>query len=614
MNGRRLGLPSALLLSAACLLCYANGLTGEFSYDDKAIVRDNPRIRSPDQIEEIFRTEYFGRTKGTGTSYRPVLLVSYALQWWIHGASAVPYHVVNVAFHVLTTLLLAMLLLRLEVPRALVLATALLFAVHPIHSEAVTSVVGRGETQAAALTLGYLLLALRAAEKRSGRAASLAASLSFYLLAALTKESAVAAPALFALCLAWRARGGLLSRLKAAASRGALVYAGSASVLGFVFLLRRAVLGGAIKSDRTGIFTLENPLAPLSPVGRVLNAGLLLVRYLGRMTFPLRLSSDESAWSIRPVGTREAVGWAAVLLIAAISVAAAARLARREPAAFAWLFLLLAFLPASNLPFPTGTIFAERLAYLPSAGFCLIAGRWLTGPIEGETRLSAARLRVFAGVTLLLAARTVIRNPVWSSDELLFANMVRVSPDSAKAHYDYAYMSWDIGETRRALAHYTRATEIYPPYWDAWAGRGRVERALGHLGGAERAYAESVRIAPAYENGHYGLGLTREDLGDRAGAEKTYREGLRWNPQSLPLAYRFALLLSAEKSPAALFAWRRALAIAPGSLPARLGYAEWLYGVGRREEAIAQVREALRRAPRHPPALQLLRELEQGRP
>ena len=82
-----------------------------------------------------------------------------------------------------------------------------------------------------------------------------------------------------------------------------------------------------------------------------------------------------------------------------------------------------------------------------------------------------------AGVlALLFAARTVVRNPVWASDEALFSNMVRVSPDSAKAHYDFAYMSAEKGDTRTALAHYTRATAIYPGYWDAWSGRGRMER------------------------------------------------------------------------------------------------------------------------------------------
>ena len=75
---------ATLLLLAACLVCYANGLTGNFTYDDKAIVRDDARIHSPAGIRDIFTTPYFGGPRGLGTGYRPVLLVSFAVQWWIH--------------------------------------------------------------------------------------------------------------------------------------------------------------------------------------------------------------------------------------------------------------------------------------------------------------------------------------------------------------------------------------------------------------------------------------------------------------------------------------------------------------------------------------------------
>jgi hypothetical protein len=73
-----------------------------------------------------------------------------------------------------------------------------------------------------------------------------------------------------------------------------------------------------------------------------------------------------------------------------------------------------------------------------------------------------------------------------------------------------------------------------------------------------------------------------------------------------------ALALSAERRPAALHAWRRALAIEPGSLPSRLGFADWLAAEGRREEALAQVRETLRLSPRYLPALAKRKELEEA--
>lgn len=578
MSSDRLRLWAALALAGACLLSYANGLTGAFTYDDKAIVRDNPRLRAPARADEIFTTQYFGGPRGSGSSYRPVLLLSFAAQWWVHGATIVPYHAVNLLLHVLVTLLLARLFLRIDLAPPVALAAALLFAVHPIHVEAVTSVVGRGETLAAAFVLGALLIALDDAARRGPNAPRLALALLLYALANLTKESASVAPALLFVLLAWRAEGGLRARVRAALARGLPFYVGCAAVLWAVFRLRAAVLGGALRAAATGVFELENPLAPLPPLERAANACAVFFRYLGRMILPLRLSADESAWSIRPLAPRDLLFWAAPALLAVLAAAALARLRSRSPAALGFLFLCLASLPTSNLFFPTGTIFAERLAYLPSAGLCLIASSWIVGRARELSEVSRGRAALLAAVSLALATRALARNPVWASDEALFTDLVRVSPSSAKAHYDYAYMSLDKERPGLALEHYVRAIEIYPRYWDAWAGKGRAERSLGRLRESEKSYAESLRIVATYENGFFGLGLAREEQGNRAGAEEAYRTGLRHNPQSLPLAYRMALLLAAEGRPAALYAWRRALAIEPGSLPARRGYADWLRG------------------------------------
>ncbi len=575
-DDRSLRLPWALLLLGACALAYANGLTGAFTYDDKAIVRDNFRLRSPERVVDLFTTQYFGGAKGTGTAYRPLLLLSFAAQWWIHGADPVPFHVINLLWHAAATLLLARLILRLAPPPAAI-GAALLFAVHPIHVEAVTSIVGRGETLAATLVLGCLLCALRFVDGGPRRWWAFAGALLLYFLGNLTKESAAVVPALFFLILAWSASDsdGLGPRLRSAFSRGLPFYIGAALVLGLVFWVRAGVLGGPLKSERTGIFELENALAPLPPLVRGLNACAVFVRTLGRLALPLRLSSDESAWSIRPLGLADPAAWAAAGLLLLLGVAALRRLRERSLPALGFLFMAVAALPTSNLLFPTGTIFAERLAYLPSAGFCLIAASWIAGSAPAFDALPRRRLAVLGAATLLLSMRTIVRNPVWASDEALFTNMLRVSPKSAKAHYDYAYMSAQTGHPRRALEHYLRATEIYPAYWDAWAGRGRMERELGDPRASLRAYEEALRIAPTYENGFFGVGLAKEALGDTAGAERAYRDGLRHYPRSLPLAYRLALILAAERRPVALYAWRRALAIEPRSAAAREGLRAW---------------------------------------
>jgi tetratricopeptide (TPR) repeat protein len=602
----------ALLLVVACLLSYANGLAGDFTYDDKAIVRDTARIRSPASISQVFTTPYFGGPRGLGTGYRPLLLLSFAVQFWIHGASAVGFHAVNVLLHCLVTLLFARLLLRLEVPDPVVFGAALLFAVHPVHVEAVTSLVGRGETLAAAFVFGFLLLAVRL-RAREGRRPVLPGALAFYALGVLTKESAAVAPAL-AFLVFWRLESGTAGqRVAGALRRGAGLYAGSAAILAGMFFLRRLVLGGVLKSRSFVIFELENPLAPLPALDRAANAAAILFRYVGRLVLPVRLSADESAWSIPVERGFFLSGAVALLLLGAIAVAAVARERRQPDLAFGLLFFGVAFVPTANLLFPTGTIFAERLAYLPSAGFLLAFASIVLDRRAGP--VSRFRTAALFAIALAFAARTVARNLDWKDDRSLFEATVASSPGSAKAHYNLAWLSAQAGRLPEALRHYREATRIYPKYFDAWAGRGPVEQRMNDLAAAEKSFERSLEVAPAYENGFFRLGVVREKRGDLGGAERAFADGLKRNPKSPPLAYRLAIVRSRLLRESAGADWRRAIEIARGAAPFRAGYAEWLRSQGRPREAAREAREALRRNPREVAALRVLADSrrEEGR-
>ncbi|HSS44358.1 MAG TPA: tetratricopeptide repeat protein [Thermoanaerobaculia bacterium] len=598
----------AALLVTACVVVYANGLAGSFTYDDKAVVRDNPRIRTTRNLSQIFTTSYFGGPRGSGSAYRPVLLLSFAVEWWVHGRQVVPFHLVNVLLHAAVTLLLASLLLRVGVRLPVVCAAALLYAVHPIHVEAVTSLVGRGETLSALFALGFLHLALRLLREPSHSAFALAGAISCYALSVLTKESGAVAPGLALVLVLFAAEADPGQRLRMALKRWLPLGAFSALTLGGVFALRSWVLGGALKARETGIFEVENPLASLQFLPRAANAILVLYRYLGRSLFPLHLSADESAWSIRPVPAGSPLAIASVLILLAAVGAALARLPRGRVLALGFLFFCVAMLPTENLLFPIGTVFAERIAYLPSAGICLMLGALVAGDTESLAQWSGRRRAALAALALLFAARAVVRNAVWWNDEALFSDLGSTSPRSAKAHYDLGYMFADEGRSPRALAEYKRAIEIYDGYWDAWAGRGRVERALGRLREAEKSYEKSVAVHPSYENGFFGLGGVREALGDAKGAEDAYRTGLEHKSDSLPLAHRLALLRSKRDLPGALADWRRAVTLGPDSVAVRTDFARWLLRQGKRSEAARQAREASRRDPANLAALRLLAE------
>ena len=602
---RRGAATSTLLLLAACIVCYANGLTADFTYDDKAIVRDDPRIRAPAGIAQIFTTPYFCGPRGVGTGFRPILLTSYAVQWWVHDGEVIGYHAVNVLLHALVAILLLQFLRRIAVPEPVAFGAALLFAVHPVHVEAVTSIVGRGEALAAALVFGFLLAALAFRGASSGRPRLLAAALLCYVLGLLTKESAAVAPAL-ALLAFWRLEeGSVFRRMGKALRTGIPLYAGAAAVLALDLAYRRWVLGGFLKSGTFRIFEVENPLAPLHPLARAANAATILFRYVGRLLVPLRLSADESAWSIPVRHGFDPAGLVALVLLAAITTACVIREPARRNVVFGVLFFLTAFFPTANIFFPTGTIFAERLAYLPSAGFALALAAGILSPARG-TGVSRVRAAILLAIAIAFAARTVVRNRVWQDDETLFAESVRTSPESAKAHYNLAWVSMEHSRLAPALEEYIRATRIYPKYFDAWAGKGLAEQRLGLLAAAERSYSKSIEVNPSYENGFFRLGFVRELRGNLPGAERAYSLGLEKHPGSMPLAFRLARVRSQLGRSTAEADWRRAIRIASGASPFRLGFAQWLVARTRIVEARGQAREVLRRRPGEVAALRLL--------
>jgi hypothetical protein len=156
-----------LAVALAALLPFLLTLGNPPIQDDGWAALDNPLTFSLRNAGRIFREPYgFAGEATLGGPYRPVVTLSYALNYAVHGRWPPGYHLVNVALHVLASLLVLTLARRLvaaaasgQAPRLACLA-ALLFAVHPAHVEAVATIAGRNELLAACFALGALLLAL----------------------------------------------------------------------------------------------------------------------------------------------------------------------------------------------------------------------------------------------------------------------------------------------------------------------------------------------------------------------------------------------------------------------------------------------------------------------
>ena len=280
-----------ILLALSCIGVltfgvYFQTLFHGFVFDDKEIILENPRLSGPDQIPRIFTTNYWGDRINLGM-YRPLLIFSFAVNSWISGKEAFSFHLANVLIHTANSMLVFILLWKILGSGRTAFFAGLLFGTHPIHTEAVSYVTGRGEL----LSFTFLSLSLILYIKGTGRA--FLATLGLFSLALLTKESSVCFPALAFLTDLYFQRS-----LK----KGLPRYLGLCAILLAWILVRYLVLGEVLDLKGRAIPQADNPLAYVSLFTRWAMALKLVAKYLLLLFFPIRLCVDYSFNSI-PVQT-----------------------------------------------------------------------------------------------------------------------------------------------------------------------------------------------------------------------------------------------------------------------------------------------------------------------
>ena len=492
----------------AAVLPYLDSLQGAFVFDDFGLVTQNPYAAPGMPL-----LAWFTRPSTSGSLYRPLTMVSYGLNALL-SPNPLSYHLMNVALHALAALAafsLARSLLR-STPAAGV--AALLFAVHPVHTEPVANIAGRAEVLAGLFSLLALACFARATDAAAGKRLWFVASLAAFAAGLLSKESAFATIALVALVSMWIERAHLLTVV-----RRVLPYV----ALGVAFVALRWFAVGAITLAEPPPF-IDNPLAHVGLLARLATALVVLGDYGSVLAVPLRLSADDSFNQVPVVHSLadpRLVGTTAVILALALALGAARR--RMPVLPFAALFFVFAIALTSNVCFPIGTIKAERMLYLPSFSWCLACGwllrRW-TGRVLGERAL------VVALVLLGLAARTWVRNADWRDSYTLFTKTVATSPGSARAHANVAAVHGAAGDLDFASDHFRAALEIYPEFGPALVGLAQVSALRGARQDAIHWYSEAIRLEPANLEPYVRLGELLLQAGDARRAEEVYHAGL----------------------------------------------------------------------------------------
>ena len=423
----------ALGLFLFAFVLYANTLGHGFVLDDPLAIEFNKNVTSGfSGIGDILKGGYRENNFG-GQLYRPVSLIQFAVEWQISPNNPFIHHFFNVLWFGLTVVLMFF-VLRQWLPKkniVLSLATALIFAAHPIHTEVVANIKSRDEIMSLFFILASFYLYSNYLDSRGAK--WLMAALGAYFLALISKESAVTVFPIFGM-ISWWLYG---KNVKQSIINGFFFLV---PVL-VLFLIRYSIFGAAAAPV---VDIMDNPIVSASGwMERMATSIVILWQYISLLIFPHPLSSDYS-YSVIPVtdfGNITAIMSLSIHLC--LAVIAVKMIKTRSFISFTFIAYFMAISLYSQIPMIIGTMFGERLAYLPSFWFVAGVVYLLFTANKDSDSLQTTELKSFWNthkiltssivlVSILFSIKTISRNSVWKDNYTLFTTDAATYPVSVR--------------------------------------------------------------------------------------------------------------------------------------------------------------------------------------
>jgi hypothetical protein len=446
----RLGRLTAVV-GLVALAVYVPSLANGFALDDERDIRNNPAIVDATGPVDVALSPYRGAVPAARSPYRPLTSLTYWANWVVGDGSTRAYHAVNVLLHVLASALVVHLLIALGTSSAGALVGGALFAVHPVHVEAVANVVGRAEVLMTMFCLLGALAFLSRSVSPTLRAILVAAS---YALALGAKENGVVLPGLLVLLLLLPADA--KARPNASIRTELLVLAPTLLVLIGYLALRQGVLGTLIHRDTA-------PYIALLSSGERITSAVANLPHLGRLlVFPLDLVADYGPDVIVPSGLDSFRFWMGVL-VAGLSTALAWTLYRTQRLGLvALLWVTASVLLVSNLVIPIGVWVAERTLYLPSVGVAIGVAA-LVQSVERHYGRHLVVAWIVGGLLVLGGAwKTLDRTPAWRDTEAVLTTLADEHPESYRSQWWLARRLTEIGDLDGGLRWFEQAVRTSP--------------------------------------------------------------------------------------------------------------------------------------------------------
>ena len=430
-----------LLIIVFSFLIYGNSLNNKYALDDAIVITQNDFVKKGfSGIKEILNTElftgFFGVKKNLvdGGRYRPLSLISFAIEYELFGENPWIGHLINILFYALTGIVLYLVLLKLFNSKfknnwdiLLPTLATFLWLVHPLHTEVVANIKGRDEIFALLGSLTSLYLILKYLENK--KIVFLLGAVIVFFLALLSKEMTITYLAIIPLSLYFFTNYNIKN---IAISSFSLIIPTAL----FLFL-RQSIMGEPAVTGSS----IPQELMNHSFLGATLSEQFAtviytLLLYIKLLFIPFPLTFDYYPYHIEI--TNFANPWVlfSILFHLGLAFIAIMGIKKRTIISFAIFYYAITFSIVSNILFPIGTFMSERFMYMPSIGWAIILayGLLLLGNKIKSSNKSKISVLIIILILIPFSLLTINRNKAWENDYILFTTDVETSIGSAKSN------------------------------------------------------------------------------------------------------------------------------------------------------------------------------------
>ncbi len=491
-------LAGVLIILLAATLAFVRCLPNDIFWDDEILLNQRLSPENCRNIGDVWAQPYWGLTSGPADTYRPLSLSVIYLEHLAFGQAHAPYRAISILIHAINSLLVFYLVSKLA-GRAIGWPAALLFAVHPVHVEAVAMIYGQLEL----ISFMFIMLALityQQALAAPSKARPMALALLFGFLAYCSKESALMLPALMVLLRLCYHPVAESSAHEPVGKRfiSGLGWEICFGLIAIPYLVLRFQALGGLAPDAANTVS-----SGYSTVGRIHAVIVAVAHGLRLCTVPMgqSLYYGHLRDSVFGRPTNEIL-W---LVIAATCLWMLVSEIGRRALIFGIGWYLLALAPVANI-IPSGVLVAERTLYLPSFGICFLGGALVQRFISAEIVKPAAVRLIFASVLILYASASTVVAGRLRTAETHWRSTVQSHPRSPLAHEQLGQVILkrllasnappSAPELDEANAHFQKAFELNSTLAESLMGQAIVARLKGDKAALEALYRKLIETNP----------------------------------------------------------------------------------------------------------------------